>query len=405
MPRPPALLTFSATSTSFHEPLRPPGHALTNRGPRLVTPFAATHPKNSAVTPFPATHTKWASCKSFPCHTCRKGGVWGVLLLTRCWTTILAGRLTAALLLCALAFAPRATAWGCRGHETVAMLAEKHLDPQAKQALLALLTANPIDPQLKRYCGQTGQDAFADSSTWADDERSRDPKTAPWHFIDIPIGVAHGSAKDFCGTGGCVLTAIVDQLAILKDKNAPGAKRAAALRFIIHFVADLHQPLHGSTNSDRGANCVPVKYFGRNPHARNNSYTPNLHHVWDTEIPESQMQGADPAEFADTLDAAFASSFTAWQQGGMQLEAWAWESHRHAVQTAYGALSKPFPVEPEVPVSTCADDNNIGQRMLLKHYVIGTIYRDRAGSVVEKRLAQAGIRLAMILNEAAKAGL
>ena len=301
--------------------------------------------------------------------------------------------------------APSAQAWGCRGHETVAVLAEKHLDPQAKQALLALLAANPIDPQLKRYCGQTGQDAFADSSTWADDERSRDPKTAPWHFIDIPIGVTHGSAKDFCGTGGCVLTAIVDQLAILKDKNAPGAKRAAALRFIIHFVGDLHQPLHGSTNSDRGGNCVPVKYFSRNPHARNNSYTPNLHHVWDTEIPESQMQGADPVEFADTLDAAFASSFPAWQQGGMRLEAWAWESHDHAVATAYGALSKPFPLEPDVPVSSCADDNNIGQRMLHKHFVIGPPYRDQAGPVVEERLAQAGIRLAMILNEAAKTGL
>ena len=87
------------------------------------------------------------------------------------------------------------------------------------------------------------------------------------------------------------------------------------------------------------------------------------------------------------------------------MDAWAWESHRHAVQTAYGALRKPFPVEPDVPVSSCADDNNIGQRMLLKHFVIGTVYRDRAGSVVEKRLAQAGIRLAMILNEAAKNGL
>jgi hypothetical protein len=305
----------------------------------------------------------------------------------------------------ALMVTPSAEAWGCRGHETVAVLAEKHLDPHAKQALLALLTANPIDPQLKRYCGQTGLDPFVDSSTWADDERGRDPSTAPWHFIDIPLWVAHGSAKDFCGAGGCVLTAITDQLAILKDKNASGAKRAAALRFIIHFVGDLHQPLHGSTNTDRGGNCVPVKYFTRNPHAQNNSYTPNLHHVWDTEIPESQMQGADPVEFGDTLDAAFASSFAAWQQGGMQLDAWAWESHDHAVETAYGALSKPFPVEPDVPVSNCADDNNIGQRMLHKHFVIASVYREQAAPVVEERLAQAGIRLAMILNEAAKAGL
>jgi hypothetical protein len=301
--------------------------------------------------------------------------------------------------------APPAQAWGCRGHETIAVLAERHLTPSAKQALLALLTANPIDPQLKRYCGQTGLDAFADSSTWADDERGRDPSTAPWHFIDIPLSATHGSAQAFCGAGGCVTQAITEQLAILKDKNAPGAKRAAALRFIIHFVGDLHQPLHGSTNSDRGGNCVPVKYFTRNPHGRNDSYTPNLHHVWDTEIPESQMQGADPAEFADTLDAAFASSFAAWEQGGMQLDAWAWESHDHAVEIAYGALSKPFPVEPDVPVSRCADNNNIGQRMLHKHFVIATAYQDQAGAVVDERLAQAGIRLAMILNEAAKNGL
>jgi hypothetical protein len=304
-----------------------------------------------------------------------------------------------------LAFAPAANAWGCRGHETVAALAEKHLTPQAKQALLELLTANPIDPQLKRYCGQRGLDPFVDASTWADDERGREPATAPWHFIDIPLSATHGSAQSFCGAGGCVTQAIAEQLAILKDKHAPGSKRAAALRYIIHFVGDLHQPLHGSTNSDRGGNCVPVKYFARNPHARNNSYTPNLHHVWDTEIPESQMQGADPAEFADTLDAAFESSFAAWQQGGMQLEAWAWESHDHALETAYGALGKPIAVEPDVPVNSCADDNNIGDRMLHKHIVIAAVYRDQAASVVEERLAQAGIRLAMILNDAAKAGL
>jgi len=301
--------------------------------------------------------------------------------------------------------APAAKAWGCRGHQAVAALAEKHLTPQAKQALLALLSANPIDPQLKRYCGQTGLDPFVDASTWADDERSRDSSTAPWHFIDIPIGVTQGSAQTYCGAGGCVLSAITDQLAILKNKNAPAAKRADALRFLIHFVGDLHQPLHAADNSDRGGNCVPVKYFRRNPHAHNNSYTPNLHHVWDTEIPESEMLGADAAEFADTLDAAFENSFAAWQQGGMQLDAWAWESHDHAVETAYGAFAKPIAAEPEVAVNSCADDNNIGQRMLHKHLVIGIPYRDQAGAVVEERLAQAGIRLAMILNDAAKTGL
>src|ERR1700746_4063160 len=84
--------------------------------------------------------------------------------------------------------APAALAWGCKGHQTVAYLAEKHLTPEAKEMFQSLLTENPIDPQLKRYCGNALTDVFADAATWADDERTKAPKTAPWHFIDIPLG-------------------------------------------------------------------------------------------------------------------------------------------------------------------------------------------------------------------------
>ena len=311
----------------------------------------------------------------------------------------------ATICLLSLAAAPGAHAWGCRGHETAAALAEKYLTSEAKTALLALLNANPIDPSLKRFCGSTGLDTFVDSATWADDERGVDSSTAPWHFIDIPLSKKTGNAQDFCGIGGCVLTAIAQQLAILKDKSQPAAKRANALRFIIHFVGDLHQPLHAETNGDRGGNCVPVKYFRRNPHEHNNSYTPNLHHIWDTEIPETAMQGANPTEFADTLDTNFSGSFAQWQQGGMQLDAWAWEGHEHAIDNAYGALGVPIADEPDPPVNSCADNNNIGQRMLHKHIVIGSVYEGQAESVAEERIAQAGIRLAMILNDAAKGGL
>lgn len=313
--------------------------------------------------------------------------------------------LSIALALSCSAGTPLAQAWGCRGHETIATLAEKHLTPEAKQALLALLTANPIDPQLKRYCGQRGLDPFVDASTWADDDRNLEPATAPWHFIDIPLGVTTpAQIKTFCGSGGCVIQAITDQLAIFKDKTAPAAKRATALRFIIHFVGDLHQPLHATSNADRGGNCVPVQYFRRKPHVKNNNYTPNLHQLWDTAIPERDMEGADPAEFADKLDAEFAGSFSAWQQGGMQLESWAWEGHQQAVGVVYGALGTPIAKEPDIPVNTCADDHNIGQRMLEKHITVSAAYQEQAAALAEERLAQAGIRLAMILNDAAKSG-
>lgn len=302
-----------------------------------------------------------------------------------------------------IANAPAAMAWGCKGHQTVAFLAEKHLTPEARQMFQALLTENPIDPALKRFCGNALTDVFADAATWADDERTKAPKTAPWHFIDIPLGATQDQVKQSCGATGCVTQAIVDQLAILKDKTAPAANRAAALRFIIHFVGDLHQPLHATTNSDRGANCVPVKYLRRNPHASGGSYTPNLHAIWDTDIVERDMEGASPADFADTLDTQFASSDKEWTQAGMQLEGWAWEGHQHAATTSYGALPVKIAIEPNVPVEKCTDDNNIGDRMLHLHEAAGQSYQDAATPVIEERLAQAGVRLAMILNDAAKA--
>lgn len=306
------------------------------------------------------------------------------------------------LALAAMLSAPPSFAWGCKGHQTVAFLAEKHLTPEAKLMFQALLTANPVDPQLRRYCGNAITDVFADAATWPDDERTIEPKTAPWHYIDIPLGATEDQVAASCGAGGCVTTAITQQLASLKDKTSPPAKRADALRFIIHFVGDMHQPLHAATNSDRGGNCVALKYLQRNPHATGSFYTPNLHGIWDTEIVEFEMQGASPAEFANTLDTQFASSFPEWQQGGMQLESWAWDGHQHAVEVTYGALPVKIPVEPVVPINNC-NDNNIGARMLHLHETVGSTYLDAAGAVVEERLAQAGIRLAMILNDAAKA--
>ncbi len=309
----------------------------------------------------------------------------------------------------ALAIVPAAQAWGCKGHQTVAYLAELHLTPEAKQFVHQLLSENPIDPALKRWCGGGGLDEMADSATWADDYRdldktvNKDHPTAEWHFIDIPLGATQDQIQKFCAATGCVTKAITDQLVILKDKNAAGPNRAMALRFIIHFVGDIHQPLHASDNDDRGGNCVPVKYFRRNSHLKKGAYTPNLHHIWDTEMVEAQMLGADPSEFAETLDSQYASSFTAWQQGGVQVDAWAWEGQQHAVDTAYGALPVKIPLEPAgVTVKSCADDNNIGDRMFHKHIVVGAAYQDTSQSVIEERLAQAGIRLAMILNEAAK---
>jgi hypothetical protein len=306
------------------------------------------------------------------------------------------------LYLLVLLFWPTAAqAWGCKGHQTVALIAEKHLTPEARQWVLKLLSENPIDPKLSRYCGGASRDLMADASTWADDVRG-ERKNGPWHYIDIPRGSKRGPLEPFCGQEGCVTRAISEQLAILKDPKADAVKRAEALRYIIHFVGDLHQPLHTVTNADEGGNCVPVKYFRRGPHEHNHSFSPNLHSIWDTAILERDAEGADPAEYAETLDAQFAADIEGWQKAGIHVDEWVWEGYDFAENVVYGDLTPKVAIEPNVVVHSCSDDNNIGERLLHQNITAGEAYQEKAASVTEKRIAEGGVRLAMILNEAAK---
>jgi len=313
------------------------------------------------------------------------------------------GKLASSVLVCFFAVCLHpipAQAWGCKGHQTVALLAEKHLTPEARQFVDKLLSENPIDPQLKRYCGNTTRDLMADASTWPDDIRN-ERKNGPWHYIDIPRGALHGPLEPYCGNEGCVSKAIAEQVRILKDKSADPHKRAEALRYVIHFVADLHMPLHASTNNDEGGNCVPVHYLGREAHENHNYFVPNLHALWDSAIPERDMEGAEPSEYVDHLSEVFSSEFSKWQAQGIHVDEWAWESHDLAESVVYAKLIPAVPVETPAAVHSCSEANNIGERMMHLHLVAGEPYQQAAAPVVEQRLAQAGIRLAVILNDAA----
>ncbi len=290
-------------------------------------------------------------------------------------------------------------AWGCQGHQTVALIAEKQLTPQALAFVDKLLRQNPIDPQLKRYCGSSARDLMADASTWPDDVRN-DRRNGPWHYIDIPRGAARAPLAQFCGSDGCITQAIADQLAVLRDATANPELRADAVRYLIHFVGDLHMPLHATTNNDEGGNCVPVRYLRRRPHLDHNSYIPNLHGVWDTAIVERDMEGAEPREYADFLIEMFSSDFLKWQAAGIHVDDWAWESHALAENIVYGALIPKVPVETPAPVHSCTDANNIGERMLHLNLFAGQAYQEASAPIVEQRIAQAGVRLALILNDA-----
>lgn len=314
--------------------------------------------------------------------------------------------LLAAVLIASVAAVPQAQGWGCKGHQTVALIAEKHLTPEARQLVEKLLGANHIDPLLKRWCGSATNDLLVDASTWPDDVRN-ERHNGPWHYIDIPRGKHKGSLEEYCGADGCVTHAIEEQRAILKEKSADPLKRAEALRYLIHFVGDLHQPLHAINNGDNGGNCSPVKYLHHEPllnpvHPEREDYSPNLHQIWDTEIVERDMEVSNPHRYADELDGKFRAESASWESAGIQVDNWAWKVHERGEAEAYGAFSVKIAVEPDVRPKSCADNNHIGKRMFEKHLVADEAYQNKAARAVEIGIAQAGVRLAMILNDAAQ---
>ena len=137
-----------------------------------------------------------------------------------------------------------ALAWGYEGHRIVAEIAEQYLEPltvRQVRELLALENATTL----------------AEVSTWADEIRPRRPETAPWHFVDIPVHPAPGTSAAYdaardCPRGDCVVAAIERFAAVLRDKDAAPRRRLEALKWVVHFVADIHQPLHCADDNDRG---------------------------------------------------------------------------------------------------------------------------------------------------------
>jgi hypothetical protein len=314
-----------------------------------------------------------------------------------------AGIFVGLLLFAVVSLPAPARAWGCEGHQVVALLAEKHLNPRALAMAKKVLADGPIDPSLSRYCKEGGTDPMADASTWPDDIRGIRPEASPWHYIDIPRGTKLRDIEKFCDPKeGCVTRAITDQLAILRSAETDPRKRADALRFLIHFVGDLHQPLHAITNNDQGGNCVPVAFFDALPQLRNpqtESYAPNLHGVWDTNILGRATTGKTVDQVASDLDQSFRSKMAGWQKGSSNVDAWAWESYQLAAKNVYGKLPVRIPVENPQAMMFCADDNHVSARMLKLNEHLVEPYQNMAVPIVRKRLAQAGARLAMLLNQ------
>ncbi len=164
-----------------------------------------------------------------------------------------------ALLALLAACATNALAWGAEGHRLIAEWAQRQLTPAA---------VAEVDRLLALQSGAT----MATVSTWADEKRAL--ATAPLHYVNLPEGTCDDDRRRDCPDGRCVVEAITAKLTILRS-SAPDTKRLAALKWVIHLVADVHQPLHVGLASDRGGNLYQVRAFGRGS---------NLHAVWETEL-------------------------------------------------------------------------------------------------------------------------
>lgn len=173
-------------------------------------------------------------------------------------------------------------AWGVQGHGLIAEVAQTRLSPQAERQINDLLALE-------------GHQQLVEIASWADQLRERDPslgrRSASWHYINMAEQQlpdeqnCQYQPQRHCHQGDCVVAAIQDQSRRLADTTLPPAQRLEALKFVVHFVGDIHQPMHAGYGHDKGGNNRQVQYAGRGS---------NLHALWDSGMLRSrQWNNAD----------------------------------------------------------------------------------------------------------------
>jgi hypothetical protein len=242
-----------------------------------------------------------------------------------------------------------ALAWGPEGHDLVARIAEAQLTAEARARVAEILGP-----------GST----MASVSSWPDQIRRSRPETGPWHYVDIPIDKPGLDMARDCPNGNCVIAAIAAMRAKLRDPATAADQRREALMFVIHFVGDMHQPLHSSNHGDRGGNEVHIVFHGQ---------PGNLHGLWDGGL-LARMGKED--DLFGRLSAASARRRKKFAKGSVS--DWAEQAHKLAQQMVYGRLPNAAPGAP---------------------LTIGADYERRADAVIELQIERAGARLAAVLNQ------
>lgn len=278
----------------------------------------------------------------------------------------------------ALLLAPGVAAWGSLGHITAAFIAS-HFVENTTQAHFQELLRNDED------------DYLAKVATWADSIRYTKwgRFTKNYHFIDAHDNPPYSCDVDFerdCKDDGCIITALANYTAQTLSTDLPSWRRMQAAKFVLHFVEDLHQPLHNE-DVQRGGNGIYVKWDGR-------EY--NLHHVWDSSIAEKWIGGRRGKPFpmaekwanqlvVEITDGKFAEEKDKWLDdldfSDPAKTAMAWSREANALVCSH--------VFPEGPAAI------VGQEL-------GGEYFEKAGPVIERQVALAGFRLAAWLDHIAE---
>lgn len=269
-------------------------------------------------------------------------------------------------------------AWGDEGHEIIALVTDHYLDPAVRPKVFALLASDKD--------ALTPHD-IAHEATWADKYRDSDRNTTKvrynrthnWHFVDIELDAPdidaacfnHPALTTVASRGpaqDCVVDKVDEFAAELKAADTRPLERLRALKFLLHFVGDLHQPLHASDDHDAGGNQKNASASG--------FHAGKLHHFWDTEF--VVRLGEDANTVAQNLiDHISSDQVTQWSAGTPT--DWAQESFAVGRDIAYGLLPPP---------------NQRGS------YRLPPSYTDAATQAVSEQLSKAGVRLAVVLNQA-----
>ncbi|WP_303311671.1 S1/P1 nuclease [Hymenobacter sp. BT730] len=239
-------------------------------------------------------------------------------------------------------------AWGVDGHRAVGRIAEQHLSRKAKREVHRLL----------------GTETLTMVSTWPDEVRYYPDfkHTAPWHYVNTASGLNQEQYLQALKgqTEPNAYNMLQAKLQELKDPNKSQAERVAALKFVVHLVGDAHQPLHAGHAEDKGGNDIKVKFRGKDT---------NLHSLWDSGLLD--YQGLTYTEMGCQYDHKLPHQLVhQWQRTPM--EQWFWESYQDSEK-----------IYQEAPTGTDIDYN----------------YYPAHSELMKRRIQQAGIRLAEVLNK------